>query len=821
MPALFAVTLFLSATLLFMVQPMIAKMILPKLGGTPAVWNTCMVFFQAALLAGYAYAHATTAWLGVRRQALVHTLVVLLPVLVLPIAVSEAWVPPTDGYPVPAVLGLLALSVGLPFLVVSTSAPLLQKWFAGTGHASAQDPYFLYAASNFGSILALIAYPVVLERHLKLVHQSRLWEAGYYAFAVLSALCAFRLWRSPITEKETRRQGDKETEGAANGSASLSPALRVSLSPARRLHWVVLAFVPSSLMLGVTTYLSTDIASIPLIWVVPLALYLLSFILVFSRLPSFVHTLVVLTLPVLVVVQMFMTYTEPTQRTAVLIGLHLLTLFTAAMCCHGELARRRPDTSHLTEFYLCMSLGGVLGGMFNALVAPLIFKTVMEYQLVMVLACIVTPSLEGLALGPVARAFDSVLALLVGRDTAQDWRRREITPRWLDGLLPLLLGLFTIGLLFRLDEDHDAEFLNDFHDWLGDIGSRLRLVDHVPSLAQLRSGLQFGVPILLCYFFVSRPVRFGLGLGAIMLAFTFYSAEVEKKSVVYRDRSFFGVLKLERSDRDLGNCHRLVHGTTLHGMQELGADNKPLRFADPLTYYHRDGPVGRLFAALKKANDTRPLAFIGLGTGTLACYAQPLQEVTFYEIDPAVERIARNMDFFTYVTDAEERKVDLRVVHGDARLSLRDKARNHHYGLIVVDAFSSDAIPVHLITREALKLYLDKIAGDGVIAFHISNRYLDLRPVLANLAEDASLAAIVEHDDEDKKIGKFATTWVLLARNEGAFQSLADDIRGNSADEDRHWKRLEEDLKDEESLRRNVGLWTDDYSNILSIFSWK
>lgn len=812
MPALFAVTLFVSATLLFVVQPMVAKMVLPKLGGTPAVWNTCMVFFQAALLAGYAYAHATTAWLGVRKQAILHLIVLALPLLVLPIAVSEAWVPPPGTNPVPAVLGLLAVSVGLPFLVVSTSAPLLQKWFAGTGHPSAKDPYFLYSASNVGSMLALVAYPAVIERHLRLVNQSRLWEVGYIATAALAGLCGFVLLRTPVDAKS--RIAVAADEGP-DGSPAAAPIAR------RRLHWVLLAFAPSSLMLGVTTYLSTDIASIPLIWVVPLALYLLSFILVFSRLPSLVHTMMVLALPVLVLLQLFLTYTGMSQKMWVTITLHLVTLFTASMCCHGELARRRPPTRYLTEFYLWMSFGGVLGGVFNALVAPLVFKTVFEYQLVMVLACLLLPRLEAPEGGVVARLFDRLLGQLVGPDAAGDWRRRGVTPVVLDVFLPALLGLFSVGLLFWIDSDRGVGFLRWLRGTVEEIADGLRLAGHVPDASNFQNGVQFGVPILLCYLFVARPVRFGLGLAALLAGFALYTAKTEADTVVYRDRSFFGAVKLERTHGAPPNYNRLVHGTTLHGMQEIDEDNKPVHNCPPLTYYHREGPIGRVFAAFKKAKDTRPLAFVGLGTGTLASYGEPRQEVTFFEIDRHVERIARNPEFFTYVADAEQRGVDLRIVFGDARLSLRDQD-NGRFRLIIVDAFSSDSIPVHLITREALAMYLDKLTPDGIIAFHISNRYLDLRPVLGNLVDDAGLAAIIEHDDEDKSVGKFATTWVLVARNEKAFGSLMDDLKqGGDDDEDRHWTRLGEDLKGEEELRQGTGLWTDDYSNLLSIFKWR
>src|SRR5262249_22160606 len=374
--------LFLSAFLLFVVQPMVAKMIVPKFGGTPAVWNTCMVFFQAALLAGYAYAHATTKWLGSRGQSLLHLLVLFLPFLALPIAVGSA-VPSGDIYPGLEVLRLLVVTVGLPFFVVSTSAPLLQNWFAGTGHPSGKDPYFLYAASNLGSMLALLGYIVLVEPNLKLTQQSNSWLAGYGLLGILTIACALALWRSPrhpvtpLPERPVSALGSSE------------------LTPTRRLRWVALAFVPSSLMLGVTTSMSTDIAAVPLLWVIPLALYLLSFILVFSRLPSWVHLIFVILMPIVILIFAFQRAsgldapvrwvdTTGIGKIVWLFLLQLTAFFFVAMYCHGELAQDRPATKYLTEFYLWMSLGGVLGGLFNALVAPLVFKTAAEYPLVLV-----------------------------------------------------------------------------------------------------------------------------------------------------------------------------------------------------------------------------------------------------------------------------------------------------------------------------------------------------------------------------------------------------------------------------------------------------
>ncbi len=354
MPALFAITLFVSAFLLFLVQPMMGRMILPKLGGTPAVWNACMVFFQAVLLAGYGYAHASTTWLGSRRQAMLHCLVLLLPLMVLPVLISD------DSFrgagssdnPIGLVLLLLATSIGLPFFVVSTTGPLLQRWFADTGHPSAKDPYFLYAASNVGSLLALIAYPLLVEPQLVLVSQSNFWAWCYVGYAVLVVCCGLALSRTstPLETDAVRQSSDE------------SP-----LTGTRRLKWIFLAFVPSSLLLGATTYVSTDIAPIPLLWIVPLTLYLLSFILVFSQKQIIPHTVSTRLLPICILLLTLMLVTGATELKGLplwlLLLLHLATFFLTSMVGHGEMALDRPAARHLTEFYLWMSVGGVLGGL--------------------------------------------------------------------------------------------------------------------------------------------------------------------------------------------------------------------------------------------------------------------------------------------------------------------------------------------------------------------------------------------------------------------------------------------------------------------------
>ena len=380
---LYSVTMFTGATLLFVVQPMVGKMILPLLGGTPAVWSTCMVFFQAALLGGYAYAHASTALLGVPRQMLLHIALLALPLAVLPLAVNPALLHGGEANPVLDVLVLLSFSVGLPFLVVSATAPLIQQWFTRTGHPAARDPYFLYAASNLGSMLALLGYPTLIEPRLHLrgegwLTQTRLWSVGYVALAVLIALCALALWM-----RGTRAAREESWDGAPV-EAPIDPPLGWGLC----LRWIALAFVPSSLLLGATTYITTDIAAVPLLWVMPLAIYLLTFILAFGRWPARLHRIVVAaTVPVVLVV-FFLMLSGFKQRIWITVLWHFLLLFVVALACHGELALTRPPARHLTQFYLLLSVGGVLGGIFSALIAPAVLSRIAEYPLVMALACL-------------------------------------------------------------------------------------------------------------------------------------------------------------------------------------------------------------------------------------------------------------------------------------------------------------------------------------------------------------------------------------------------------------------------------------------------
>ena len=730
--ALFAATVFVGAALLFIVEPMFARMVLPFLGGAPAVWNTAMVFFQAALFAAYAYAHVSTRWLGPRRQAGWHLLILIAPLAVLPIVIPEGWPPPTQGHPIVWLFGLMLAAVGLPFFAVATTSPLIQKWFASTGHRHAADPYFLYSASNAGSLLALVAYPAWLEPRMRVAQQGRLWAWSYGLFVLLTMACAACLWWSPRA---------MDAGAPVQPAPEASPAERPSRG--RRLRWIWLSFIPSSLMLSVTTYFSSDVAVVPLFWVVPLAVYLLTFVLAFARHPLLPLPLLRRALPILLVPLVLLLNMRASLPVGIPMAIHLAAFFVAAALCHTELAGDRPPASHLTAFYLWVSLGGTLGGLFNALVAPLIFHSVLEYPLVLVALCLVD-----------WKAADGRSAASIVRDCA-----------WPAGL--------TLATAVAVRVVQNSQFRND-----NIVGVSL-----------------FVVPALICYFFSRRPLRFALGLAGILAVSGMY--RMQGTTVLHAERTFFGIHRVEIDPS--GRFHLLVHGRVLHGRQSLD----PARRREPLAYYSRSGPAGQVFSVFGRA-PSETIGIVGLGAGTLMCYAQPGQHWSCFEIDPTVLKLASDTRYFTFLSDSP---APARVVLGDARLSLAAEP-DRQFDLLVMDAYSSDAIPVHLVTREALALYLRKLAPGGRLAFHISNLYLDVEPVLADLARDAGLACLTRVDavvpPKELAEGKAASTWMVMARS-------ADDLAPLSRDP--RWRP---------GRVRNGGLiWTDDYSSLLSILRWR
>ncbi len=783
MPILFAATMFVSATLLFWVQPMIAKMILPRLGGTSAVWNSCLVFFQTILLAGYAYAHLSTSKLGIRRQSWVHILVVLLPLAFLPLGLRD-WAPPTSGNPLGWLLLLLAASVGLPFFVLSTTAPLLQKWYSTTGGPARNDPYFLYAASNFGSLLALLGYPLLIEPFLPLrgtsalLSQVNLWAISYGCYCVLLFTCLAAL--NGTRSLPDSAQADEPR--LAKRPRQMEPVKAPRLPLAACVRWACLAFVPSSLLLGITTFITQDIAAIPLLWVIPLSLYLLSFILVFARWPERCHRLVVLITPLLIVSILFIAESGLEPGIILSIGLHLLTLFVVALACHGELARGRPPVAQLTAFYLLIALGGVLGGLFNALLAPVLFTSVIEHEAALVFACLLLP------------AFIPAAPLYLERRFG--WPPSRTRAWGVDAIIAILLGVLSLDLLiFYAREVAAADSSTSTLFAVVQKGLATTATASLISVDTLWKVCLYGMPLLICLSFQRRSVRFGLALAAFIVASRLNGPLQEQgkdlPTVLYRDRSFFSVLRIELEGKGtLTESHILMHGTTLHGQQFT---DSRLRH-EPLTYYTRSGPLGQMMRIIDDSNPHKRFALIGLGAGTSACYGRSGDALTCYEIDNAVVKIARDPKYFTYLSDCAARGCQIETILGDARLRLTE-APDHAFYVIIVDAFSSDAVPIHLITRQAFELYLQKLTPEGVLLIHVSNHYLNLDPVIGNIAHSLGLPAYSQHDYVIDIPGKWESDWTVV---------------GNGLRPGPKWIPIEADDR--------VGVWTDDYSNLLRVF---
>lgn len=750
LPALYAFTLFVGAALLFLVQPMVGKLLLPLLGGTPGVWNTCMVFFQAVLLGGYLYAHRSTGQFGVRRQALFH--LALLAVVVLafkaalsatgsPVPVITSLLPDDQDYPIFGLVAFLGVAVGVPFFILSTTSPLLQRWFVTTAHPSARDPYFLYAASNAGSLLGLLGYPLFIEPRLTLEEQKWLFAAGVCAYVVLVVICATTIFR-PGAENRP------DLETAEAGKSEHEPAI----SKRRIVRWVFLAALPSSLLLGVTTHISTNLAPVPLLWVVPLALYLVSFILVFARWPEKVHWLVARYTPALLLFALLSLLLETPEPFGLVAGLDIGAFFAVCLVCHGELARDRPPPEQLTAFYFWLSLGGVSGGLFNALIAPLLFHRLgmVEYPLALILAALVRPK-------------------------GQNGLSFKLT----DGLFVLGLLILAAGLVLLVP--HLVSMPSDFE----------KADYHLAKF--VRGGLMYGIPAAIAFALVRRPLRFALALAALFTASMLDTGVYGE--TLHMERNFFGVVRVTRSPD--GKYLRLIHGTTMHGQQLADEPGRP----HPLTYYHEKGPIGSVFASLPPGSIHR-VGVIGLGTGAVAYYARPGQEWTFFEIDPAVVRIAH--DYFRFLSTCQASSC--RVELGDARRQIA-RVSDGTFDLIILDGFCSDAIPVHLLTREAIRLYFQKLTPHGVLAVHISNEHLDLPPLLARLAadHDPPLAARYWHDnsiDREQMPGKSPSQWMILARSEQDFGKIA------------ATKTMWEKLKVVPGP-----IWRDDFANLLRV--WK
>lgn len=696
---------------------MAAKLLLPIFGGAPGVWTAAMLFFQIALLGGYAYAHFSHLKLGASKQRFLQIGLFVLALLTLPVTTSslvfdKAKNAATDaGQPALLVLGTLALTVGAGYFVVSTSSTVLQRWFATTDDPNAKDPYFMYALSNLGSMIGLFAYPFIIEPRFGLVEQATLWRTGFIILMILTLGCSFFVKAQPELEAKHKSEITWKQRG----------------------FWVLLAAIPSSLLLGATSYISSNIAPIPLIWIVPLALYLLTFIFAFAKKPLVTSAQLSRYFPLILVPLVFIMCIEATEPIGTIAPIHLVVFFAAAWMCHSRLADSRPDAKDLTEFYMWLSVGGAVGGLFNSLVAPNIFSFYAEYPIAICAAC---------ALRSEANSYK------------KNWE-------W-------FAAIAVVSLI--------AMFITK---------------SALPP-SQLRGGLAIGVPLALAFVAMDRVKVFAGGIAIIFLGVNLFQVAAPGNLLTTK-RSFFGVHRVLNSP----DYKSLVHGNTTHGRQS----NLPGLENLPLTYYHPTGPVGQFMTMSPILPRIKKIGMVGLGVGSLAAYGRPDQEMTFFEIDPEVLWLARDSGYFSFLKNA---KAKMRYVLGDARLTLA-REPDQSYDLLILDAFSSDAIPTHLLTQEAIAMYEKKLAPGGVILFHISNRYLELAPVVALTCRKLNMFAYSNVDSpvgDEEKIGKTQSHWLAILRDTGERNYFFRPMHWNEID-------IEETTKE----------WTDDYVNVLGAFA--
>ena len=704
---LFAATSTASAFLIFLVQPLVGKRILPWFGGVPAVWSLCLAFYQTALFAGYAYAHALIRFASPGRQLAIHAAAIGAAALALPVLPGDAWKPGGGGDPSAAILALLIANVALPFLVLAATGPLVAAWFAR--RYPQRSPYPLYAVSNAGSLLALLAYPFLLEPRLALSATGRLWSAGFTATGAAVLACAILAWRA----------------GSASAPAAAGDEESIALPPRRVALWIGLSAGAVVLLLGVTHHLCLDVASIPFLWIIPLAVYLTTLI------ASFGAPRVYRRIPCVLLAVLAYLAPELLERTGLRgafisalggnvplqVARNALLLFSTCMVLHGELYRLRPAARSLTTYYLCMAGGGALGGIAVGIGAPRVFDGFYEL--------------------PLGLALTWLLLLAACRDDVRGWLGRS-APGW---------------------------------RWIG--------IACLTGAAFVHAG----------GWVFARPAW-----------------------VLHQERSFFGVLRVEQSEGPPSRQRSLKHGSTLHGLQLAGMETQPT------SYYGVSTGIG---IALTRGDSAPParIGVIGLGIGTLAAYGRPGDHVRFFEIDPAVIRIARDEKYFSYLARSA---AEIEIVEGDARISLaRERAQGApRFDYLIVDAYSSDAVPVHLLTREALALYLDSLRETGLIAIHTSSRYFDLFPVLARLASDAGLHVVKLLNPAAPKRQTFAASWVMIARDEARIRSLAHAARQRHRALGLRPNQRRVVFPTPAAIAQSP-LWTDDYSDLVRALSWR
>ena len=756
----YAVTIFTGAFLLFQVQPLIGKYILPWFGGGPGVWTTCMLFFQVLLLGGYAYAHFTSRWLKPRAQAVLHLVLLAAALTLLPITPNDSWKPQGADNPTLHILALLTLSIGLPYFVLSATGPLVQQWFSRSRPGA--SPYRLYALSNLGSLLALVSYPFYFETHFTRHTQAAMWAWGLVAYVVCCGFCAVRLWRSEVQSPKSKVQSPEVGESEGRGqttdeggqkkedieqeaeSGLTHHVSRFTHHPSRPapapainsaapstidyLLWLLLPACASALLLATTNKICQDVAVIPFLWVLPLALYLLTFIICFDSPRWYKRLPFGLAFGVALAGICWMLF----QQSQAIAGFAIV-LFVCCMVCHGELYRLKPDPRHLTGFYLMIAAGGALGGLFVAVIAPLIFTDYFELH-------------WGLLLCGLLFLVVCLKSLRIAGPSTVPSSRFEVQ------------------------------------------GSRFKVPSSTPSPPAARRSALARLRWVGCALWAAGVVALGIALWT--QAHKFSGARL------CRARNFYGVLAVFKHDRTDMRFLELMHGHVEHGLQFLD----PVRAAWPTTYYNVRSGVGLAMAALPAGS--RRIGLVGLGAGTLAAYGQPGDYLRFYEINPDVLRLANSP--FTYLAHCREKGGKVDVVLGDARLSL-EKEPSQNFDLLVLDAFNSDAIPVHLLTEQAFAVYERHIKTNGIIAFHISNGHLNLEPVVLNLASRFNYGSVtVEFQGARDQWWNQLSTWVLLTHNEELINSPA----------------IRESARPAQAAAANIPLWTDDFASLFQIIRW-
>jgi len=771
---IYGVAMFVSASLMFLIEPFVAKSLLPVLGGGPNIWNGCVLFFQITLLIGYAYAHVLTSRVSKKWQLLLHMVVLWLPLLFLPCKMPMHG--PSDMQPMAWLLVTLVGAIGSLFFSLSATAPLLQRWFATRGTLGASDPYFLFAASNLGSFVGLFAYPFLVEANFSMVEQNQLFTIGYLCFALLVTGAALFL-----LSKDVRRpmSSVESSDVHETGSPKLVQYLR----------WLVFTLVPSSLVLGLTTHVTTELSSIPLFWIVPLAVYLASFVVAFGRCPVWISLWARRLAPFMVALSLIVLASDNAyylsggdSYVTTWVSVHLVTLFFVCIACHCRVADERPAFTHLTKYYLAISFGGVLGSAFNTLFAPTLFKGAEEFPLMLICAGII------LARGRSAKYVS------------------DNTP-----VQNIVIPLAVLAVAAVCWSGYALTFSSS--------AGRESTVQIWSEIC-----LRFVVPIAVCALIAKNQLQLKYGLAVIGSIVLLHLSNSDP-SVVYKERNFFGRVSVATTSDN--NSVQLWNGVSLHGTESLN----PLLRGKSLVYFCPEGRIGEVLSAIdattsddgvalseerrsraefvareegrtsKPASTYSAIAVIGLGCGVGATVAKSGQSIVFYEINPQVVQIASNPFFFTYLYDAKKRGVDVKIVTGDGRLGIQQAPYNY-YQLIVQDAYNSSSIPTHLITKEALETYLKKLKSGGAIAFNL-NSYYDLKPVLGKAAKELGLSAVIAREFDQTSSTGDSIEWVVLSKN----KQLVEDLRTSG------WKTLEFDPR--------FRLWTDGYSNPLEVLKSK